>query len=145
VDPELPFGRADSPEVQAFIAGYCHKCPVTEQCLVMALQAEATCPSALGRHGVFGGLTGAERSKLVKRGLRECVSCRRLFVPHNRYHRLCGRHMRSGAVRDEDSREHGTEAGYGQHKRRGEDPCLPCRLGRNAAESARRRVPVGAA
>lgn len=41
----------------------CASCPVRARCLDEALRAEND-----ARYGVFGGLTAAERSKLVRRG-----------------------------------------------------------------------------
>jgi hypothetical protein len=139
VDPELPFMRKDAPELREFIDEYCGPCPVSAQCLDFALRIESSLAPGMGRHGVFGGFTGDERSALVKRGVRSCALCGQPFIPFHANHRRCGRHAGPSVTADME-REHGSERGYGQHRRRGEDPCLPCRVARNAADRERQSM-----
>lgn len=66
-DPEsyFPINEAgSSPGDDQLIAAakaVCRTCPVTAQCLEFALSHRST-------HGVWGGLTGDERQRIIKRG-----------------------------------------------------------------------------
>lgn len=88
----------------------CATCPVTQVCLDDALEEEAGLPTR-GRHGIRGGLTPAERRKLDT------------ATPADRRRSI----------------RHGTEGGYSEHRRRGEDPCRLCR----EASIEARRVRAG--
>jgi len=145
VDPEVPFARSDSPELRQFIDEFCGRCPVSGECLEFALRVEDPLPQGVGRHGVFGGFTGEERLRLARRGVRGCIRCRRPFVPVQRNQVRCGRHTRDGVVTGSDAREHGSEAGFSRHRRRGEEPCALCRQARNAADRERQISRRGAA
>jgi hypothetical protein len=59
VDPELFFPRpnADASDAKAV----CRECPVRTQCLAYALENEE-------RWGIWGGMTPAERKRLLKKG-----------------------------------------------------------------------------
>lgn len=63
-DPELfypPPGAGNRPTVEAAKA-ICARCPVTTECLQVAMEAETT----ELRYGIWGGLTAKERHALAK-------------------------------------------------------------------------------
>jgi WhiB family redox-sensing transcriptional regulator len=45
----------------------CNLCPVWEECLLFAMQAEAQ-EDFWHRYGIFGGLSGEERAQLAQEG-----------------------------------------------------------------------------
>ncbi len=70
--PNLEPGRKIGDQVSAKVArakAFCGDCPVSSQCLGMALAAEGD-SSESRRYGIFGGLTPAERAAL-RPNLRE--------------------------------------------------------------------------
>jgi hypothetical protein len=127
-DKNLPFRKPDSTEVQAFIADYCTDCPVVSECLLFGLRLEADLGTAALRHGVYGGLTGPERGRLLRFGSRLCSRCRRPFVPAREVSVRCQGCVRPSTVANPSPvNQHGSRAGYEQHRRRGEAPCWSCR------------------
>lgn len=113
----------------AFIAKYCDSpCPVRGDCLAFAL--------ALGEFsGVYGGMTGPERRRLVVRGPSTCARCGVEFLARNDRQVNCSPCAAvppaSGPVR-----EHGTKRGYAQHWRRRERACRPCQRAKAAYDLA---------
>lgn len=89
----------------------CATCPVIAECLDYAL-------SAGERHGVWGGLTEAERERLRRATGRK----RRRVVPPE-----------FGC---------GTDAAHRRHLRHGEKPCEPCKQASKRATAARREAAV---
>ena len=51
------------PGIPAEALAYCNRCPVTAECLAMALRAEA---GAVARYGVFGGLLPRQRAQTAR-------------------------------------------------------------------------------
>lgn len=142
VDPELAFAPSNTQEARDFAEDICGHCPVRFECLSWALRVEG--PLALGgRHGIYGGLTPYERSGLLRRGTRVCADCPRIFVPVSRLHVRCRpcakRHTDAKAVKNPGPvKQHGTKAGYEQHRRRGEPQCVECRAAKRADAAERR-------
>ena len=99
-DPEIFFpGNADwrVPNTQwSYPRAVCSRCPVKAACLTAALEAEAD-GAASARFGMFGGLSPAERAKLVGQRIRR------------------------------EPAKHGTDSGYHMHRRRSEEACDACR------------------
>jgi len=91
LDPDLAFARADSPEIKQFIGELCRRCPVAEECLSFALRIESRLRTGQSRFGVYGGLTGEERARLSRWGVRSCIECEKEFVPRNRVNVRCRR------------------------------------------------------
>lgn len=87
----------------------CALCPVRTDCLNTAMAAESG--DGTQRHGIWGGLLPHERAELAK------------AMPQQRRPRPI---------------KHGTEAGYGAHKRRHETPCDECRAANALAHAARK-------
>lgn len=87
----------------------CDLCPVKTDCLNTAMAAENGYGNQ--RHGIWGGLLPHERAELAK------------AMPQQRRPRPI---------------KHGTEAGYGAHKRRHETPCDECRAASALARAARK-------
>lgn len=132
-NPELPFAHEGSTEAATFIADYCARCPVIQECLSFAMRTGQN-------YGVFGGLTGADRSRLRRFGTRPCQVCGVRFIPMNGTNVRCPQHRPSSAVANPGPvREHGTAAGYGQHRRRDEEPCQACRDARNLKDQQRQK------
>lgn len=44
---------------------FCQSCPVTRQCLRMAMRAEAGAPATRSRYGIFGGRTPRQRDRIA--------------------------------------------------------------------------------
>ena len=73
-------GRQRSPNRAIAI---CHHCPVRQPCLASAMKAESG-QSKYSKYGVFGGLTGDERSKLLRNGkLRSSTGIQWVMVTTN--------------------------------------------------------------
>jgi len=143
-DPEAAFAKDPSPELEKFRTEFCRWCPVTVECLRVALDRELDL-SAGHRHGVWGGLTPDERARYARMGRRECADCRRGFIPVQASQVRCsGCAKPKPAPRPEVVREHGTRAGYLQHRRRREPACAGC-LTAQTRHTRSRRVEAGAA
>lgn len=71
-----PFFDEDDPEPARAV---CQRCPIRRRCLEDALEREAAA-AAVNRHGIQGGLTGAQRHSLLKRG-ECCPNCEALLDP----------------------------------------------------------------
>lgn len=63
-EPDAWFSRNDGTQSEAKYACN-HWCPLRDACLYEAVKAERANPGGR-RHGVRGGLTAAERSKLIR-------------------------------------------------------------------------------
>lgn len=132
-DPELAFAHEGSTETATFIADYCACCPVTRECLSFARRTGQN-------YGVFGGLTGADRARLRRFGTRPCEVCGARFIPMNGTNVRCPEHRRPSVVANPGQvKEHGTAAGFAQHRRRDEEPCQACRDARNAKDQRRKK------
>jgi hypothetical protein len=105
----------------------CQECPVKAFCLEDVLAWEGA-TGTTGRHGIAGGLSPAERS--AEWQARKNADTAPDPIDHSR-------------------REHGSEAGYKQHRRRGEKPCPACRdavtRAKNGRRAMQRRRATGAA
>lgn len=75
-DPDLFFPTKHSGVGYSQARKICAACPVTEECLAMALRTEP--PGKGHRIGMFGGLSPDERERLVNRA-RKCIVCGRTF------------------------------------------------------------------
>lgn len=64
VDPEIFFGESRQSHERA--KQVCGVCPVRNECLTDALAAEDRL-AGVGRFGVYGGLTGRERSQVAEK------------------------------------------------------------------------------
>lgn len=82
----------------------CAGCPVRRQCLEEALRAEVG-----SRYGIYGGLTAAERTRLVKDRGDETTEPAPVPLRAGRGPAACG-----------------TRSGYTRHRKRGEN-CDACR------------------
>ncbi len=115
VDPEVFFPEKGEGVREA--KRVCGGCAVRVECLTWTLATEATIGKRDGFvghiHGIYGGLTAQERTRLLK--------------------------QRQGE-RPPRPIAHGTEAGYKAHQRRGEPPCRACTDGSARAVSARRHA-----
>lgn len=109
IDPEVFFPEKRGRNIYA--KAVCAVCPVVDQCLEYALEMERN-TEVIARAGVWGGLSVAERSKLLPR--------RETYV----------RRPRAGC---------GSDAGAKAHRRRGEIPCEDCLEAERAATRARQR------
>lgn len=136
-EADVTFDHPGKVEAVAFGQKYCSTCDVALECLLFAMEMEDGITSSLARHGTYGGLTGAQRAALVKWGRRDCVDCGQKFIARNRAHLRCARCSSSRSTNPGPVREHGTRAGYCQHKRRGEDACQPCLDANNAYDRGR--------
>ncbi len=94
-DPEIWFPVSSAHEASARAKAICLTCPVRSQCLAYA-QANAI------SEGVWGGLTGFERSLLSARERRA-----HNYIPP-------------------DQVEHGTSSGYAWHRRYDRPACEAC-------------------
>lgn len=56
-----PVGRGAAVAYETARAGYCDVCPVRLPCLRRGLAGEAMAGQRQGKHGMFGGLTPAQR------------------------------------------------------------------------------------
>jgi hypothetical protein len=105
----------------------CHACPVKAFCLEDVLAWEGGVGTS-ARDGIAGGLTPAERTAEWQTRVAAGTAPQPTGYRH---------------------REHGTEAGHQQHRRRGEKPCPACRDATNRAKNVRdtrqRRNDTGAA
>lgn len=137
--PTAAFPEKGSAAEAMFIGEYCGKpCPVRGECLAFALAVEENV-GRKERFGIFGGFTGPQRLGLVRRGVRTCAACRRPFVPARSAGSRCRQCACSGvSYTPGPVREHGKRSGYEQHLRRGERPCVPCRLAKNEYDRLRR-------
>lgn len=131
----------------------CHACPVVSECLEAALSAHEP-------HGVWGGLTGAERTRLLKRRAKEAAA--KASIQHGtpngyrahyrRKEKPCTACVRAARLYRKDRQdrglqrrtkpiEHGTTAGYAAHLAARTPTCDPCRAAKAAqsAEARRRR------
>jgi hypothetical protein len=90
----------------------CGRCPIAQMCLAQAMDEERGLPQGV-RHGMRGGLTPAQRTKLD----RGAAKPRRVGM-------ACA-----------DRR--GTEAGYDRHRRAGEKACIECKAGHAKARLQR--------
>ncbi|MEB3065048.1 WhiB family transcriptional regulator [[Mycobacterium] zoologicum] len=116
VDPDLFFPKKGDAGQAKQARAVCARCPVREQCLTAALEADE-------RFGIFGGLSVRQRDALKR---DQAAGPDRATRPDRRRHRApCG-----------------TEAGAKRHWRDGETICTPCRkaanLRHNEREEARR-------
>lgn len=143
-DLEVPF-QVGRPQTD-FAKKFCARCPVRVRCLEMAMAAERRSPAA--RFGVFGGLTPVQRRVLqILKGPVACRCGRRFYairtnqlwcprcVAKRRPLMIKRREAQTQRLDAMGLREHGTRAGYRQHRRREEEPCEPCRAA-NSAYSA---------
>lgn len=94
----------------------CAGCPVRRRCLAEALRAEDA-----SRYGVYGGLTAAERTKLVKRKAASKAPTTAPKTP--RQPAKCG-----------------TRPGYQKHLREKTKVCAPCRQANTDADNRLRRT-----
>jgi len=125
-----PFAAPGSKEATTFAKIFCERCPVRDECLAFAL--------AVGEfQGVYGGLTGPERRRLVARGPSTCARCGVSFLARNGKQVNCSPCAAVPPARG-SVREHGTKRGYAQHWRRRERACAACRRGKAAYDVARR-------
>lgn len=109
-NPDLWFPGPGRHGDAAKAVAVCRGCPVIVQCRQWAQRHDPA-------HGIWGGVTAGER---------------RQFRGHNAYHRP----DRWVALALE---QHGTEAAYARHRRRGETPCRACRNAKNARTEVRKR------
>jgi WhiB family redox-sensing transcriptional regulator len=117
IDPDLFFPKKGDAGQAKQARAVCARCPVREQCLTAALEADE-------RFGIFGGLSVRQRDALKRE--RNTTGPESTTRPDRRRHRApCG-----------------TEAGAKRHWRDGETICTPCRkaanLRHNEREEARR-------
>jgi WhiB family redox-sensing transcriptional regulator len=96
VDPDLFFPERGDYRCVAIAKTICRTCPVREECLEYAIVNGE-------KFGVWGGLSERER---------------------RRVRRARGLATRPGGVAQPIN--HGTDGGFQAHRRRGEDPCVPC-------------------
>lgn len=98
-------------------------------------------PRKDAQHGTPAGFHAHEYH-----GTEVCPPCREAINERNR-ERYAERKQTRPAPRAKrtDPIEHGTAKGRGQHKRRGEEPCTPCREAYNAANAAARAKRLAAA
>lgn len=89
---------------------YCHACPAQGQCLTFALDNRED-------HGIWGGTTEKERSRLRRRRGQKGRQPRPL-APIN----------------------HGARGGYQAHRRRGEAPCAECTATWNTQQAEYRQT-----
>lgn len=96
VNPNLMFPNDWDEDGIAAAKALCRACPVQDQCLTFALDNRED-------HGIWGGATERERSKIRRRRGQKARPPRPL-APIN----------------------HGTDGGYRAHLRRNEKPCAAC-------------------
>ncbi|MEV5953758.1 WhiB family transcriptional regulator [Streptomyces sp. NPDC051987] len=96
----------------------CAVCPVRRSCLAEALQAE----DGSARYGIFGGLTAAERTALMKRKRRKEAS-----AP-------------AQPKKPRQPAKCGTRPGYQKHLRERTEICEPCRQANTDADNRLRRT-----
>lgn len=118
IDPALFFPKKGDAGQAKQAKAICARCPVREQCLTAALEADE-------RFGIFGGLSVRQRDALKR---EQSTGPDRTTRPDRRRHRApCG-----------------TEAGAKRHWRDGEPVCTPCRkaanLRHNEREAARQEA-----
>lgn len=64
VDPDLWFPEVGGPTREA--KRICARCPVREQCLEYALSDDRTSGASPFNHGIYGGLSPAERKSILR-------------------------------------------------------------------------------
>lgn len=92
-DPEVAFTRIGSDDAASFVAAYCRRCEVKDECLRFALSV----PAVEDRHGIFGGLTPTQRQRLREFGWKGCGGCGRRFVPRHGLQSWCSSGCASAA------------------------------------------------
>lgn len=106
----------------------CRRCPVAEQCLAEAMDAEGSTAASM-RFGIFGGLTSKERAALAKgwQAGKGALIIAAAPVPLN-------------ARGPEPTEPCGTRAAYRRHQRHGQTPCAACRAAESRHRAKRRAV-----
>lgn len=113
-----PRGEGVSPEAKAA----CATCPVQDQCADWAIPHEG--------HGYWGGLTERERAEI--RNAEGII----LWEPQSSITYIGGIGRNNDRRAHFDPVMHGTSRGYKMERRRGMEPCGPCRAAHTAQTGA---------
>ena len=146
MDPEIFFPRTGDLAGIEHARQICSFCPVIQECLEMALEAECGAGKSY-RAGVFGGLSPSQRYDRYRKSVQhtggklpaECGTYA-AYLRHHRYgEKPCpecreAARLKSASKRASGPVECGTRRGYSKHRRDGEPACDPCRRANAAAD-----------
>lgn len=155
-DPNIWYDHATNVEAVRFAKAICESCPVQRECLSAAMRAEGSA-NALGRYGIWGGLTPQERARQARRASIEdpddprhgtstgfaahrasgVPACRACMDARNAHWRTM--HTAPAPIDDPDDPRHGTTAGWHAHRRTGRAACEPCKKAYREAGSVARK------
>lgn len=149
------YGCATAAGVAAHIRYYDPPCRICREWLAKVEAGEESKPAPIKapkkpkvrtprKQAVCGTTEGFSAHQYY--GTETCSPCREAWNERNRerYAERKGKQPAPRAKRT-DPIEHGTAKGRGQHKRRGEEVCTPCKQAYNAANAAARAARLAAA
>ncbi|MFD9721063.1 WhiB family transcriptional regulator [Streptomyces sp. NPDC059076] len=144
-EPELWWSTSPTDEKTA--VAHCRQCPLMADCAQQALDRRE-------KHGVWGGLTRKDRTRLHRRKRRnrnyECGT-EQAFLAHRYYRETCtpcveahdarvAEQRRADLAEIHASPEGGSAVGFNKHRQLGEPACEACQVERRAVDRRTRAL-----